>query len=213
VRLLVAALVVVAGCATILGLDDPKEAPGGCAHACDLEDNCGCAATETCSWNSTSGEVSCRTVFGSSALGQGCAQDADCALGTSCVFGECRRYCYNDEQCGATKCKTDFTPNVPTITCADACTPVTNAGCPGSLACLINQGTDQAFCFAGDSQPAGSDCSADPFRCEPGAICHAEGAAHVCRAQCDPAGAACAAGTCTAAADLTVRGTPYGVCL
>src|SRR5262245_15391127 len=101
--------VTAAGCASIVGLDDPK--PGtptidgnGCARACDLEDNCGCSAGATCTWNGTTGEPFCRATAGASKLGESCAKDDDCEAGTSCVFGVCRRYCTGDGQCGSTTC-------------------------------------------------------------------------------------------------------------
>lgn len=209
------AFAVLGGCASIVGLQDPVPAAdgNGCAHApCDLEDGCGCAMFETCSWNADQGEAYCRTSGGSSALGDGCVKDADCQIGTSCVFGECRRYCVSASVCGATACIADFTPYYPVKTCADACTPVANTGC-ASGACLIIQGQDATFCLTGDTLALGEACDSAPFSCVPGAICHAESGAFKCRAQCDPAGAACAAGTCTTAPDLVVGGTQYGVCM
>lgn len=210
-------LSIAAGCAQLAGLKDPEPPDvdgNGCSNSvCDLQDNCGCTAAQTCSWMSDKGNDYCRTGFGAAALGQGCAKDSDCVQGTSCVFGECRRYCSGDPQCGGTTCNADWTGFFPGITCADDCTPISNASCPGTSACLIVQGHDAAFCLPGDTIPLGTDCTSSPFSCVPGAICHAEGSNHVCRAECDPAGAACAAGTCTTAADLILRGTQYGVCI
>jgi uncharacterized protein YceK len=208
------ALLWMTGCASIVGLQDPQPAAdgNGCSHTCDLDDNCGCAATQTCSYDTNKGDSYCRQDAGASSLGEQCLKDDDCALGTSCVFGVCRRYCVSASQCGATTCSADFTPYVPVKMCADDCTPVSNAGCAGT-SCLIIQGGDATFCLAGDTIPLGAACDQAPFQCVPGAVCHNEGGAFRCRAQCDPAGAACAAGTCTTAPDLIVRGVQYGVCI
>ncbi len=166
-----------AGCAQLLGLEDPTQPDGGgCHRTCDLENNCGCTSAQTCSWNSSSGDQTCRETSGSSSLGQGCATADDCVLGTDCLFGECRRYCFSDDQCGSTLCKADFTPFAPTTVCSDACTPLTDAGCPSTLACLIIQGVDQAFCSGGDTIALGSDCSANVFGCVTGALCYHMGA-------------------------------------
>jgi hypothetical protein len=209
-----AATLVLAGCAQIAGLEDPKPPNNGCNNlVCDLENNCGCTSAQTCSWNGNTGDHYCRTVFGSAVLGDGCINDGDCAQGTSCVFGECRRYCSGDGQCGGTTCTADWTGFYPGLTCSDACKPVSNQGCSGTLSCLIAQGHNATFCLPGDTVALGADCTSAPFSCVPGAICHDESGAHVCRAQCDPAGAACAAGTCTTAPDLMVGGTQYGVCI
>ncbi|HTJ44859.1 MAG TPA: hypothetical protein VL463_22285 [Kofleriaceae bacterium] len=208
------ALLMVCGCASIVGLQDPQ--PGadgnGCNRACDIEDNCGCSATETCTWNQTSGDPYCRTSGGSAALGDQCDKDDACQIGTSCVFGVCRRYCVDSSPCGSTTCTADFTPYVPVKMCANDCTPITNDGCAGT-SCLIIQGGDSTFCLAGDTIALGDPCDQAPFQCVPGAVCHDEGGAFKCRAQCDPGGAACASGTCTTAPDLIVRGTQYGVCM
>jgi hypothetical protein len=210
------ALVWLAGCASIVGLPDPQpvSADGpSCAHSpCDLEDGCGCQRFETCSWNTDQGASYCRTSGGSSRLGEACLKDADCQIGTSCVYGECRRYCVAAAACGATSCTADFTPFYPVKTCSDACTPISNAGCP-STSCLIIQGQGTTFCLAGDTTPIGAACDQAPFSCVPGAVCHNENGAFKCRAQCDPNGAACATGTCTTAPDLVVGGTQYGVCI
>jgi hypothetical protein len=214
VRAAPALALLIAGCAQIAGLEDPKPPTNGCQNpVCDLASNCGCDASTTCSWMSTTGDNFCRSAFGAAKQGDGCAADTDCVQGTSCVFGECRKYCTGDGQCGATTCTADWTGFYPGLTCADQCTPVTNTGCSGTQACLIAQGRDATFCLPGDTVPLGADCSSAAFSCVPGAICHDEGGAHVCRAECDPAGAACAAGTCTTAPDLLVRGTQYGVCI
>jgi hypothetical protein len=208
-------VVAAAGCAQIAGLQDPQPAvdSNGCSHTCDLEDNCGCTSTQTCSWNGTTGDPYCRAAAGTAKLGETCVKDDDCELGTSCVFGECRRYCVGSATCGSTTCTADFTPYVPVKVCSDTCTPVSNAGCPGT-SCLIIQGGNAAYCLAGESIAAGVACDAAPFQCIPGAVCHNEGGGSLkCRVQCDPAGTACAVGTCTPAADLIVGGTQYGVCI
>jgi hypothetical protein len=217
VRAAAALWVLVAGCAQIAGLQDPKSPDGGgngCTNAvCDLADNCGCDASTTCSWMSNTGDNYCRSNFGAATQGDGCGSDSDCVQGTSCVFGECRKYCTGDGQCGSTTCRADWTGFYPGLTCGDQCTPVTNAGCPSTLSCLIVEGHDATFCLSGDNVPLGTDCSSAPFSCVAGAICHAENGAYLCRAQCDPAGAACAAGMCTTAPDLMVGSTQYGVCI
>ena len=210
------ALLLFAGCAQIAGLKDPAPPAtdgNGCNRLCDVEDNCGCTSAQTCSWNTDTGDPYCRDQFGAGNRGDGCAKDTDCVQGTSCVFGECRQYCTGDGTCGSTTCTADWTGFYPGLTCADTCTPVSNAGCPGSSACLIIQGKGATFCLTGDTVAVGSDCTSAPFSCVTGAVCHDESGAHVCRLECDPAGAACAAGACVTAPDLVVGGTQYGVCM
>jgi len=210
--------VLAAGCASILGIQDPQESQqstvdsNGCVHApCDLPDNCGCQAAETCSWRSNTGESYCRATAGTAKRGEGCAKDDDCVKGTACVFGECRTFCVNDGPCSGTRCNADFRDAVPELVCADPCTPVTNDGCPGSMACLLIQGGDQAFCLAGDTIALGGDCGANPFGCVKGAVCYRGAGTSTCRQICDST-AACSSGACMLKNDLTRDGKMYGVC-
>jgi hypothetical protein len=208
---------VLGGCAQILGLEDPQQ-PSACtgSSTCDLRDPTTCSAS-TCRWNVECGEASCTDQSGGTALGGACTNGDQCVAGADCVLNVCRRYCQNDSDCasigGGSVCKADFTPNWPVLTCSDPCLPVTETNCAANDTCIIIQGANTGSCIPGGARPAGADCSDNAFDCGSGEVCYVSGAAHTCRTQCDPAGAACTTGTCTPESDLFVNNTQYGVCL
>lgn len=206
------------GCQYLLGIDDPVPGSeidaGACVRApCDLISNCGCASGDTCSWDGNAGETYCRATDGSASRSDACNQDTDCVDGTLCVINVCRQPCLNDGECGATNCRADFDPLVPSLVCGDACTPVSNAGCPGTDTCIPVAGQDAAFCIPGEDIAAGSPCTDRAFSCEPGAICYRDAdSVDRCHLLCDPAAGAPCVGACIAKADLMVGGTSYGLC-
>ncbi|MCE9578233.1 MAG: hypothetical protein K8W52_34220 [Deltaproteobacteria bacterium] len=207
------------GCQYLLGIDDPVPGSdidaGVCVHSpCDLVDNCGCTGGDTCSWNGNAGEAYCRATDGTAPRSGACNQDTDCADGTMCVVNVCRKACLNDPECGTgSVCRANFDPLLPALACTDACTPVTNAGCPGTDTCVPLQGTDGAFCIPGDTIPDGGVCTDNAFNCVHGAVCYRDSdGIDRCHTVCDPGTNMPCTGTCDSKADLVVGGITYGVC-
>jgi hypothetical protein len=205
VVVVLAAAALASGCQYLLGISDPVvadgiDAAGGCVRSpCDLAGSCGCPSGDTCS----------------SARGEACNQDTDCQAGALCLVNVCRKPCLISGDCGATRCLSNFDPLLPALVCTEACTPVSNAGCPASDTCVPLQGADGAFCIPGETIPVGTSCVDHAFSCVTGAICYHDpsgATVDTCRAVCDPTGGAPCAGSCTAAPDLTVGGHNYGLC-
>lgn len=217
-RAAIALVLLASGCQYLLGIDDPVAIDAGaCAHTpCDLVGSCGCTAGDTCSWNPDQGESYCRNTDGNSTLGEICNLDTDCEDGAICVVNVCRKACLRDQDCNGTHCVLDFSPLVPELICAEACTPVSNAGCPGTDTCVPLQSKDGAFCIPGDAIAVGDSCVDHAFSCVPGAFCWHDptgSAGDICRRPCDPqnGGTPCT-GACIAQPDLMVAGVQYGLC-
>jgi hypothetical protein len=196
--LALAALVMLAGCAQILGIDDPRG--DRCSpfdvHTCDLSD--------TCDLDEGTHLLTCRPEGGLAEYAP-CGGDIGdtCSGALTCYEGVCRHFCDAQHGCGSngeSSCTNDL-PDTTQKVCDDDCDVLQGTGCAGGLECVANRsaaGTLLALCippgYFGDVA-SGQHC--DFFNaCFVGLGCDdGPGGDSTCRPLCTVGGGDCA-GTC-----------------
>ena len=203
-------LVVLAGCAQILGIEDPAPAEDECSPF----DVTTCDVSDTCDLDEGGQFLTCRPEGGAQ-LGEICLPpDLTCAGGLTCYGNVCRSLCDDSHGCntGEFGCIVDLLPetracdtdcNVLTGDCATGeqeCVPLDMAGGVATL-CVMNG-------YFGDVGE-GESCS---FlgNCGRGLGCDVNGDG-LCHPLCDVNAPACATGTCTHVG-LVHESLDLGVC-
>lgn len=176
---------------------------------------CGCPEGYSCKPLLDGGEVVRACIEpGTSALGELCSNVSHCISGYGCWGvtsnptgeGACTPYCHTDANCPPeTHCLDGYI-------CFQACDPVTQQGCPSSLACIIGYSHDDTVAGGvcapfGTAQP-GDACTG--WECAAGSYC----ISGTCYRFCDLGADDCPAGQCTPIdppADF--NGISYGVCV
>jgi hypothetical protein len=216
VRAALGMLCLLSACQVISGLDNlgvahdvPRDAsmlsdPDTCttsAGVCDLVSQCGCPAGQSCQYRGV--EPRCYAT-GTMPLGAACSTNEQCAPGSGCLDGLCKRYCGSDDDCGNGLClpiseNDKPLPNVKA--CLTRCDFVSQAPCAeGSQCAQLNArapdqfGVDGTFCFV----PL-STCVADQ-RCDEPAW-----GTRVCSEGSDSADCTCKSSVAGATCDLTTQ--------
>jgi hypothetical protein len=144
---------------------------------------CGCSAGQSCVFSSVGGTTEC-IAPGDAGVAQACAQDSDCAVGLSCVYGACKQFCDVNAQCASTgsacfpgvrnvpACGTTE-PVLGDAYCTTPCDPVNpQATCGAAVTCVIYPATPPYTDCVGPTGagvgPGG--CSATTY-CAPGYYC------------------------------------------
>lgn len=160
-----------------------KTAP---SNKCGLVPQCGCASTETCDVQDTSGNVAC-VAAGKAAMGAPCTTTAGCARGLTCAFGTCHSFCDNpgskcaDPKTGSCLQVKQGSTNIPNLAvCLVACDLRDANACGGTTAagtgvCMVDDkgATD---CQAGGTRTLGQTCTPDDD-CGPALVCVVTGSA------------------------------------
>ncbi len=218
------------------GIDAPPQIDANtCAiQPCDLQTQCGCAATQACDldFSDLMGNA-CRNKIDTGVEGTACGGPAACAKKYVCLGSatnsSCERYCGSDTDCIAPRgqCVIQITANGQAIpgatTCSSNCDPAsaTNPLCPNTWTCDLFSATFMGTarqivdCRKAGAAIQGQACSATVL-CATGLTCITQGTAMKCAKICiPPASTGCpAATTCQAfGTPFTVGGTTYGVCL
>lgn len=209
---------------------------------CNLIDNCGCDAGQTCQLELKPGDPCnvievCHASTGTLPTGAECDPSNDqCAPGSSCLTnsltGEssCYKWCDGDEDCDAGHgCTISITYEMggecPDLTllykacdlgCPPdaACDPFTGTGCSGtSNSCLYDIDCSILFCAPSGAHAIGEECS-DTNMCVIGAECLTTdgGVTSYCYAFCDDSHA-CAEGTCQVFSPPYSGNPSLGVCV
>ena len=210
----------VAGCAELLGLDDPHLAPGAADGGSpgtpgkdaspdegepDAEIKCTGKQSEcpdgfTCDFGYPSpGFLECRP-NGSVPVGGVCKEIADCVGKSSCYDGVCRSLCTELDACAATIERQCVVEDSALRLCDTPCDPLpagAEATCGSGKACTFAPGKDQSYTACGSRQWFGDygngiSCTSDR-QCKPGLICDTD-FDKVCRAYCDRSAPACGQG-------------------
>ena len=248
-RAIVATVVLIAGCARAVpisadgppaevdaAIDAPEIDATTCPTApCDLHEQCGCTAVQTCDLNFTTlmGNA-CRGITAMGREADTCNNVAACDRGYVCVGSggnsTCQRYCQTDVDCDGPRgqCAIQLvgpnsTPLAGAVTCSSNCDPVaaTNAACPASWTCDLFSVTYQgaakpiADCRPAGAAGQGATCSAT-VACAAGFTCVNTGGASVCAKICPrPANTGCPGGTTCGSftTPLVIAAQEYGACL
>jgi hypothetical protein len=206
------------------------------AEPCSLYEQCGCDAGEACDLDTTAfseGRGACRQADASGTADAYCTATTDCAVGYSCLGGQCRNLCDDEDDCDGNRCNirvrytaggtTAYVPGVQA--CAKVCdiADETPDGCPDGMACRFMK---DAAGYYSDCDRAtaggvsGTTCTAGGIECAPGHGCFTISAGVLeCREMCavtingSPAADSCSTGTCTAlSAGMQIGTTNYGYC-
>lgn len=181
--------------------------PEGALHgSCDPRRQCGCGATENCSFDPIENQFVCSPA-GDSQPGEICAPLA-CTRGYGCIGQTCKRQCEGPEAntCPAnTACKPIRAMGKDTggYYCTTACDPTDSSsteppftGCPDTQRC--NASPDgMTDCSLSGTLPLGASCddgtgNAMVNGCEPGTVCIGK---LVCAALCKVQGDDCPSGS------------------
>lgn len=160
-------------------------------------------------------EHGCRAVAGEIAEGGACTGvdgDDNCAAGTFCQSGRCKRFCNSQVDCGATQgCAFYRTGDG---TCEDPCTPFDASTCPTGFSCdFLNARTPSEpavrFCRLIGTVPPGGDCDLHfgaENECEANHTCQ-----QTCMPLCDDTHP-CQSGTCRPPTNAGPNPANAGVC-
>lgn len=184
--------------------------PPAAGGECDTFPPCGCSGSYACSVDPATQLTKC-IVPGAIAPYDACATTSECAAGSACFLGTCKRFCEETSDCLSTAgmCIKIGAPGIEV--CTKKCkleNPL--ADCGSGLTCIyVTSGyTDCAKPGNGDGQVG---CTS-PLQCKLGYGCSAAGA---CRKNCRIGYAAqdCPSGkTCDQVAGPTIDGFTYGLC-
>jgi hypothetical protein len=237
-RLALVAALALAGCAQVLGLDDPALRDGGADDPDRVDaavdampdaigptcDDGACPPGTTC--DIIGFERRCRPV-GASAAGGPCQDITDCADGLSCYLGVCRTICTSRTDCAPgieAECNVQTSAS-DTFLCDSVCDPLPAAAstCGEATYCRpesIDVGSS-TVCAARDlAGNLGQDVACGPSSCLPGYACgDYEFSVYRCMALCDRAAPVCPPGTACKSTSylwddqfLRIRGKEYGYC-
>jgi hypothetical protein len=210
--IVLAAILAQAGCAQILGIDDPR------GDACSPFEVSTCAITDTCDVSEETGVLECRPEGGLDAY-QPCETAGDsCSGAKTCLAGLCRRFCDENHGCtqpGDAACTWFVSPT--SRVCDADCNVLDGGGCAAAQECILDYDTTGgdllALCvpqgYLG-SLPQGELCE---FlgHCAPGLVCDViTGGDNRCHPLCTVGGADCA-GTCVSIGQLH-QTMDLGVC-
>lgn len=210
---------------------------------CDILTQCGCPAASACDVDTQDldGPACRQLVGGASPEGGPCSNLSQCAGGTVCLGGFCKKYCSSNTDCGAPRgqCVIDIQnaatmtaiPNVPPV-CSSNCDPTSIAagGCSGTAPrCSIFTQTHMgqmftiADCLAvttagGNGASCKNGANGDDHLCAADFMCITQdgGTSFQCRHACKPpANTGCPGGTtCNSFTQpLVLAGTTIGVCI
>jgi hypothetical protein len=191
---MVAALLAAAGCAQILGIEDPV------GDQCSPFDVSSCEESETCDiWE---GEVLTCRPEGGLPVGAICDGAPDtCGGALSCVNGACRTLCDDQHGCGSGEFGCAVPISVTTSACDSDCNVLDGTGCLNDvdLMCVaVPVDNFIALCVPNGyfhNLPADSLCTFFE-ECERGYGCDLNGSG-TCVPLCDFDSPACPSGTCT----------------
>ena len=226
-------LLLMTGCAQILGLDDPAGRDGGGpgdpvdadvpdANLPDAAIPCNdgaCPPGLTCDLDTF--ERVCRPI-GTAVAGALCDRAEDCAAGLTCHMGVCRTVCTSAADCDDTVEGACTIASYAGAYVCDTVCDVLSAGtsCGEDRYCRPER-TDvgyTTFCAGRDrAGDRGQDLPCGPSDCQPGFEC-AEFVfpGYRCMAWCDLDRPVCASGTTCESAygngDVVIRGKRYGLC-
>jgi hypothetical protein len=186
--------------------------PGG---LCDPVSQCGCASTQNCDVQGSTGFTSCGPA-GPRSADQACATETDCSKGTSCVSAACKPFCNVDADCPNNGHCVQVYMGVPVPgwhACLAGCELQNpSARCGAGTTCLVVlPGMTDCVGNAGSGIGPASCSTGVPEACAPGYGCRPDGTcAQWCRAgmtDC-PSGQSCD----TTLLGETVDGVVYGTC-
>jgi hypothetical protein len=157
------------GCQTIVGLEDPV---GG---ECTLFSTDECGDNQMCDFDQDLDRNACRLI-GSSVEDQACDGQTECGAGLSCTDGLCRVLCSESVPCNAGGASECLWSKGSALVCDDDCDVVNPGSCGGGLECEItyNANGDLASACVPDDWfgdvPMGDDCD-DLTNCVEGLGC------------------------------------------
>jgi hypothetical protein len=169
-------------------VDDAGQCPSAGANAeCDPVSQCGCPQGQHCQIR---GAIPSCVMPGKLQLGEVCSSDADCAAGSGCLDGLCKRYCERDSDCSAGPCRaaTNIQPSGARVRgCLTQCDFVKRSGCaPGAQCARLSAGAQPQFAVDGDFCVVPlAECKRDSRCDEP------DWGTRVCRAGSDSADCEC----------------------
>ncbi len=119
-------------CQSILGIDRPV------GKDCTLPDDGSCGDGQMCDYDQGEGRNACRPI-GTVAEGEACDNTDDCAEGSSCTDGLCRRLCSTMADCnGAGLGAPDCTwSKGPIYVCSNDCSVTIAGTCPDGYECEL----------------------------------------------------------------------------
>jgi hypothetical protein len=131
-------LVLLTGCASLLGIDDPGIGGGACEPYAEDQ---GCEDDQTCDLDPDDGLLECRAIGDGQPLDL-CFPGQECASDLSCVDGVCRSMCEDAADCraGEVACIQQVGPNLEITVCDSDCDVLVNGGplCPVGTECILN---------------------------------------------------------------------------
>lgn len=188
-------LLLLAGCAQILGISDPH------GDACSPFDVNTCSLSDTCDLDAD-GLLACRPEGG---LGEYalCDQVGDtCAGGMTCDFGVCRQFCDGTHGCTRTGEASCSVNDGSLEHCDDACDVFAGTGCTGTLECHPDRDEVSNATISMCTPPGYFGDNASGVHCDQLNACAVglgcddlAGGSHTCLPLCHHDGTDCA-GTC-----------------
>ncbi len=199
---------------TLHGIDDPPDGAAACgAGDCNYQTQDGCVDGQACrpQFNATDVEVhpGCEDA-GTAAAGEACMGQSDCARGTYCAAGVCRKLCCGADWTGCDAGEScirnlDVRAGGEVISAeAGLCFPVNNCDPLDSSSCADEPGreckivdpTGAVACAPRSTAKLGESC-APPTVCQQGATCVGELCIKLCRfEECGEPSCSEAEGTC-----------------
>ena len=170
------------------GAETDKCKPPG-PGTCDPIAQCGCSAPNACYHsNYTTGETKCAS-SGSMPVSSACYYLNDCAAGSVCFDGGCKRYCSNDNDCpglGAVcfQVANGSTPIPGFKLCTDHCVPWADTTCKGGLGCIpfSEDGKKPGTTSCAWTNTSTTTCTAaSGYACAKGYLCMID---NTCRKMC-----------------------------